>query len=273
MGPVSADLEPLWQALEACDTETERIQQTIVRLARPPLSLHFSAADDAETAECIKLVVGFVDDEAARMLRLNEGKPDPEAGWAHLTRSERKRAERLWNWALKPDDLSVVPRGQPPKIDSALVLWCSRVLVEGIGRSHLAFSRPVEFLPAREKEQSGQPKGPEWQALSATLKFVQVLIDRVVPTAAGYVGAVVQIGDPRHAETIAQIAKLDRKSKDRSAKIFAKACRSLGLGSTADDVANHPQAFRFAVMMARVQRHRTRSLKPPRPRRSERFPD
>ena len=137
---------------------------------------------------------------------------------------------------------------------------------------HVAFSRPVEFCPAREKEQSGQPKGPVWRALLAALKFVQVSIDRMMPTAAGYAGAVVQIDDPLHAETIAQIVKLDRKSKDRSAKIFAETCRRLGLGGAADDVANDPQTFRYAVMKARAERHRTRSRKPPRPSRSKRVP-
>jgi hypothetical protein len=256
----------LHRVLAQCGIDPQKISQIVERLSNPPLSFHISSwdCDPPETASQILNVVGFDRDQAARMLRLDEGKPDPEITWAKLSRSERKRAEHRWKWALEPDELGVAPQGVPPKIDSALVLWCSRVLADGIGQPHLAFSRPV-WLDAKDRERSGPPTGPEWRALLAALKVAQVSIDRMVQ---GYAGAAVQIDDPRHAESIAQIVKLDRKTEDRRAEMFAKTCHSFGLGSTADDVANHPQEFRY--VMARARRHRTR--KPSRPHHSKRVP-
>jgi len=245
----------LHRVLAQCGIDPQKISQIVERLSNPPLSFHISSwdCDPPETASLILDVVGFDRDQAARTLRFNEGKPDPEITWAKLSRSERKRADRLWKWALGPDELGVAPQGVPPKIDSALVLWCSRVLADGIGQPHLTFSRPV-WLDAKDRERSGPPTGPEWQALLAALKVAQVSIDRMV---LGYAGAAAQFDDPHRAEAIAQIVKLDRKTEDRSAEMFAKTCHSFGLGSTADDVANHPHEFRYVIMMARAERHRT----------------
>ena len=44
--------------------------------------------------------VGFDNGMAARMLRLSEGDPKPNATWKELTPAERKRAKRGWAWAL-----------------------------------------------------------------------------------------------------------------------------------------------------------------------------
>ena len=79
---------------------------------------------------------------AARMLRLNERQPDPEATWKALTRAERKRARNLWDFALDAG-FDSAPQGRPFVIDSALVLYCSRVIAEACGKPKFQFSRPI----------------------------------------------------------------------------------------------------------------------------------
>jgi hypothetical protein len=267
------DLEPLRRALAGCGIDASLIPRIIARLTNPPSSLHFSAGDDADSAALIKSVVGFCGDTAAMMLCIRHGGDDPDVTWENLTPAKKKEAKREYNWATGPETLAVARKGQPPRIDSALVLWCSRILVEASGGPHLKFTRPVGFSPTDE-ERSGPPVGRAWQALLAALEIAQASLNRLVPTATGYAGAKVQIGDPRHAEAIAQIVKLDRgPSKDRSARIFADRCRDFGLGTTADDVANAPQPFRLAVTVARTQRHKTRNRKPERTRHSKTVPD
>src|SRR5262249_5381312 len=136
--PTPQNLEPLYRALAECGIDTEKIPQTAERLTHPPIS---SAWDPPGTALAIRCVVGFDRDLAARMLRLNEGTPDPEATWANLPRSERKRAERLWNWGLGPDELKATPQGRPPVIDPVFVLYLTRVICEASGRPKFRFSR------------------------------------------------------------------------------------------------------------------------------------
>jgi hypothetical protein len=198
--PVPPGIEALCRALEACGVKTELIPQTVERLTNPPASLWLSASD-AATRSDIDAHVLFDGDLGASMLRLNEGTPDQQGTWTNLTRSERKRAERLWNWALGPDALSVTPKGRPPKIDSALVLWCLRVLVEASEETRFKFSRTYR------DDRSGLPTGPGWRAFLLALDVARASLDRLVPTAAGYFGAALQLDDPRHAETIAQIAQ------------------------------------------------------------------
>src|SRR5262249_33829959 len=125
----------LHRALEKCSINTHKIPHTAERLTNLPQSFHRSSWDPPGTAFAIRSVVGFDRDYAARMLRLNEGKPDREANWKNLTRSERKRAKRLWNWALQPDELDVTPQGRRSEIDSALILYCTCVLCEASGKA------------------------------------------------------------------------------------------------------------------------------------------
>jgi hypothetical protein len=172
----------------------------------------------------------FDGDMAARMLRLEEtGQPHPEATWKSLTRAERKRARSLWEWAR---DTSLEPgrRGRPQEMDSALVLYCSRVLAEECEKPKFKFSRPVD---------GGNPRGPMWRVLTAAL-----------PLAESYL-ALMNGEDftPRniehHAETIAEIVTVSRTEE------FEAQCLALGLQLTPSDIAQHPGTYRYAMMLVR----------------------
>jgi hypothetical protein len=216
---VSPELFPsaaLYRALAECGIAPEKILHTAERLTSLPKSFHLSSWDPPGTESAIRLAVGFDRDAAARMLRLNEGRPDPEVSWTNLTRSERKRAESLWNGALKPDELN--PRGRPAKIDSALVLYCVRVLCEASGNARFKFSRPPMLR--------GAPAGPMWRAL----------IEALPP----------EYKD--HAETIAEIVDDTRAMK------FERSCQTLGLNLASSDIAEHSATFRIAISRARRSR-------------------
>jgi hypothetical protein len=207
-------------ALEASGVSADRIPQTIEWLTHPPLSFQLSL-DNA------KNVAAFDPDGAAQMLRLLEGTPDLKATWATLTTAERKRARRGWEMA---------PRGRPPVIDPALVIYCARVICEASGRRQFKFSRPAT---------GGTAGGPMWRALMDAL-----------PRSLSYLSS--QFGEPvtgsfviaGHSETIVDIVKISRSKR------FKDVSLKFGLGPTADDVANPltgggPSIFRHALSLAR----------------------
>ena len=212
----------LRRALEACGVSADRMPQTIERLTHPPISLHISAFDDPETESLIRSKVSFDRNLAAHMFRLNEGSPDPDVTWTKLTRLERKRAERLWDWAVyKPDKLNVSMQTRPPRIDPAFVLYCARVICEASGKDRFKFGRPSG---------GGAPSGPMWRAL------IEVLPPECKSS----------------SESVAEIIKTSRKKK------FAKLCGTLGLGPASNDIARHPSTFRAAIALARRSRPRKR---------------
>jgi hypothetical protein len=216
------DVTSLRRALEGCGVSADRIPQAIERLTHPPISLHISAFDDAETVSLIKKRVSFDRDLAARMFRLNEGKPDPDVTWTKLTRLERKRAQRLWDWAIyKPDKLNVSMQTRPPRIDPAFVLYCARVICEASGEDRFEFRRPMG---------GGTPGGPMWRALIEALPLVF----------------------KSSSESVAEIITTSRKKK------FAKLCDTLGLGPASSDIDRHPSTFRVAIALARRSRPRKR---------------
>jgi hypothetical protein len=149
------------------------IPSVVKSLSRPPLSIARSACDDPEPGATIQLGHGkvgklsinrpFDRDVTARMLRVNEGRWDPEATWKGLSRAERKRAKLLWDWTGEPHGLSVPQQGRPPLIDAALVLYCTRVLCEAAGQKQFKFSRSI----------TGAPTGPMWRALIEALPLAQ----------------------------------------------------------------------------------------------------
>jgi hypothetical protein len=217
--PIPQNLEPLYRALADCGVETDKIPQTVERLTNPPRSLHL-LADPPDTASAIRSVVGFDRDTAADMLRLDEGKPYREAD---LTRSKRKRAERLWNWSLGPDELKVTPQGRPPDINSALVVYCARVICEACGNAQFKFGQPMG---------GGAPGGPMWRSL----------IEALPPET------------KERTETIADIVTASRSKK------FAHWCQELELGRSSSDVAENPQTFRLAISLARRSRQPKRRI-------------
>jgi hypothetical protein len=170
---------------------------------------------------------------AARMLRLHQGKPNPRATSKSLSRTERKQATRLWQWALDTD-LHTSPQGRPPVVDGALVLYSSRTLAEACGQTGSEFSRP----------RTGRaPAGPMWRALIAALPLAEsflACLDGPSPPVPREIA--------NHAGAIVDILKTARS------KTFEACCRELNLGPNSGDVADHPATFRLALMVARAPR-------------------
>jgi hypothetical protein len=227
---VEPDLKPLFLALAKCGISSHRILgQTIARLVGGLESLFIPTADNGEYANAIlESLIPFDGDMAACMLRRREGRPDPKVTW------KRKRARRLWEWVLDPT-LDTTPQGRPPEIDSALVLYCARVLCEACRRQKFRFSRPPG---------GGPPYGPMWRALTAALPLAESRIDTALACAPRSVS--------EHAETIADILTT------ANSRQFTELCRQLNLGPSSNDVAQHPATFRYVVAVARRPRERKR---------------
>jgi hypothetical protein len=234
---IAPEQEALYRALSGLPLSNRLILQAASRLTEPPKSLSLPAPERTQIAnEVIHELVGFDGDMAARTLRLSEGQPDPEATWGALTLAERKRAKRRWNWACDAA-LDVAPQGRPSRVDSALVLYCMRVLAETCGHSRFKFSRPTD---------GGTPTGPGWRALMAAL-----------PLAASHLARVDSLSESSlqiawAAETVADIVTVARS------KSFAKLSKQLNLGPRSDDVADRPGTFRYAVSITRRPRHQAK---------------
>src|SRR5262249_28646997 len=151
------------------------------------LSLHISTSDDP-------FELAFDRDDAARMLYLEERKPDPAVRWTMLSPAERKRAKRLWDWAVGPDGPNVVPQGRPPVVDTALVIYCTRVICEASGRPKFRTSRPPD---------GGAPGGPMWRALTEALPLAMSHFRRLRGEP-----AITSSDILRHAETILETVKV-----------------------------------------------------------------
>ena len=238
------EIRPLFRALTECGRRYCHIRnsrvlaQTIGRLSEPPASLHIPTSGRTELANsALKALVPFDGDMAARMLRLDDREPDPDATWRALSRSERKRAKRMWTWAMDAG-FGATPQGRPPKIDAALVAYCSRVVAEGCGQSRFQFSRPPD---------GGTPRGPMWRALMAALPLAGAFLGRVDSAP---VSQLWNYGN--RAEAVADILLVGRSNE------FQMSCRQLGIGETANDVAEHPAKFRLAIARARARRNRAR---------------
>jgi hypothetical protein len=231
---IPPEQKPLIDALRKCGLRTFLILETATRLTEPPASLHLPAPSRIERANTlINDMVEFDGDMAAQMLRREEGQPDPGASWKALSRAERKRARNLWAWTLDTG-FETAPQGRPHMIDGALVLYCSRVIAAACGQSRFKFSRPPG---------GGSPYGPGWRALMAALPLAERFLTRID---GNRLPELRDLGD--RAETIADIVKTARS------KGFDEQCRRLQLGPTFGDVAQHPAAFRHALMLARSPR-------------------
>jgi hypothetical protein len=217
-------LELLKSALAECGVRADRIEATAAQLTQPPPSFQISGWDPEGTETEIKARIPFNGDTAAMMLRPN----DADATWHTLTRAERKRVRRLWASAMSPDSFSASFRGRPSEIDSALIVYCCRLIRETSGQSRFRVTRTGG---------EATPGGPMWRALVAAL-----------PLAFSFLADFVGAPTPRirgRSETILEIAKVARSQH------FENWCRKLGLGRQADDVAGAPASFRLAVSLAR----------------------
>jgi hypothetical protein len=110
-------------------------------------------------------------------------------------------------------------------------------VAEGCGQSRFTISRPSG---------GGAPLGPRWRALMSALPLAQSFL----ASAEAPVREVRTISN--RAETIADILKTARSRR------FDECCRELGIGTSANDVADHPGSFRLALTRARALRRRTR---------------
>jgi hypothetical protein len=239
---VSPELKPLFCGLIACGIRNHRVlHQTMARLERPPISLQVPTPAHTELVNSfLKKAVPFDGDVAASMLRLEEGPPYSDAKWNALSRAERKRARRLYSWALGAG-LDTTQKGRPYKIDPALVLYCARVVAEACGQSHFKFSRPPN---------GGAPRGPMWRAMMAALPLAQSFL------ACSDAPRGESLAVNNRAEAVADIVTTARS------KEFNARCRELLLGPRANDVAEQPASFRLALARARALRNRAPPTSP-----------
>jgi hypothetical protein len=232
----------LYIALAECGIGADDIPQVAERLVKPPISIGFSAAAPSADFELTTELSGEHEmlslkereadrDMDARMLRLNEGQPDPGVMWEALSRAERKRAKSLDDWTTKEHGLSVTPQGRPPGIDPTLVLYCSRVLCESAGELEFRFSRV-----------SGVLSGPMWRALIEALPLAQLFLKR----RSGQLTIArdsIKKPDHRkiHPESIAEIIRVARSEP------FKNLSQQLGLGPAAGDIALNAAVCRIAI--------------------------
>jgi hypothetical protein len=245
------DLRQLCRELNGCGVAADQIPQTAQRLARPPRLFGLSALHDPEMlsritiqlgADAAKNRRGFDGDMAARLLSLDKRRPDLGATWKALSDNEKKQAKRLWVWLGKHHGLSSTPRGRPPELDAALVLYCARVLCEASGRDRFKFRRPTD---------GGKPDGPMWRALIEALPIAQRFLARRYRTP-----ALTPQQIDAAAESIAEIVTLARSEG------FANWSQEFGLGFGSHDVADAPASFRAAMMYARKKRRSARKSRP-----------
>jgi hypothetical protein len=235
------DLRQLCRALRECGVAADQIEETAQRLIRPPPSFGLSALhDDPDMLSWARRQFGadFDGDMPAGLLRLDKWRSDIGAA---LSDKERKRSKRIWNWLGEHHGFSVSPKGQPPKLDAALVLYCTRVLAEAIGKDRFPFGR----------SRGEEPSGPAWRALIEALPIAQRFLARRYRTRAL---------SPRQidaaAESIAGIIVLARSEE------FASWSRNFGLGPGSQDVAAWPATFRVVFMCARKKQRNGRKSKP-----------
>jgi hypothetical protein len=171
-------------------------------------------------------------DIRARMLRLSEGKADPDATWQNLSRAEQMRATRLWSSIADshPTDISTQRKGQRAKIDSALVLYLMFVLMEALGRPKFSYSTQDEVTRG----------GPMLRALMAALQLRRAEEQSI--------GAARTAQDPTADAVVTRIIKIARSEE------FRQEAERLSLSLTADGVAETPSAFRYLAAEVMKQR-------------------
>jgi hypothetical protein len=234
---VPPNVEPLLRELTQCGIRNCHVLlQTITRLTEPPASLEIPAPSLTEAANALlKEIVRFDGDAAARIFRLNRGRPNSDIKWKDLSRAERKRARRLWTWALE-SSLDTAPQGRPNKIDPAMVLYCACVIAEACGKPHLRFSRPAL---------GGAPSGPMWRALMKALPLAHSFLN------------LGRRPEDMHAFGGRPEAVVDTLKIARS-KEFKTYCRNFGIVVTSNGIAGHPSAVRLGLAHVRAIRHRVR---------------
>ena len=217
---------PAKDHLKKIVTGVDSIPKISPRLARPPLSFRPS----------FTMVRGFDGEVAAYFLQLDERRLDRTKKWNELSRAEQRRARNRWKQfdssprvSQKTELRAHRKKGRPPVVDTALVLFCARVICEESGASRFKFSR-----------RDGEPNGPMWRSLIEALPVAQQFLRIRYGTP-----AISRDKIERHAQTIAGIVTLSRSEN------FAQFCQVAHLGTSAADVAAAPNMFRHAIKYAR----------------------
>jgi hypothetical protein len=191
-------------------------------------------------------VRGFDEDMAACLL-----KSDANAKWSDLSYAERQRAKRSWKafgrnrvvrHHAKRSPTAMGPRrsGRPTVIDPAILLYCVRILCETSGRTDFPLWRDVI---------KDELTGPMWPDLIAIFPLMQSYV-----AARSGMEQTSPHTISRHAEAIAGDIKLAKSDE------FRYWCKQLGLGPTAEDVANNADTFRLAFALSRkVKRDKRQS--------------
>jgi hypothetical protein len=163
---VPPDLQPLYRALDECSIKYHLVPLIAARLSKPPESFHIPRPDNtAITNSLIQSLVGFDEDVAAHMLRLNEAQPSTEVKWRDLSSAERKRAKRLWNWTVDAG-LDTAPQGRLRKLTahscSIVRDFCQRRVANPDSSSHAHQAAAIQAV------QCGEPLWPpyHWQSCS-----------------------------------------------------------------------------------------------------------
>jgi hypothetical protein len=235
------DLRALNHALAACGIAADHIPGVAERLTRLCLSFAQSASagggveiyPDPITGTWEATPPGFDPGVAARMLQLHDGRLDPKQEWKPSS-AEWRRARRLFDWTRKAHGLRVTPQqGRRLQSDTALVLYCIRVLCEATGRPQFRFSR--------SESNSGAPGGPMWRALIEALPLAQSFLAVLHPPYGKLFDGQI------YAESIAEIIRLTRSKR------FDDWCRALHLECNAEDVASQPQVYRVLIAHTRAR--------------------
>ena len=230
----SREAQAVYAAVDALLNGTGKVSEIAARLLNPPealrLPLHVPEHGDL-VSRIICELIPYDPDLAASMLRLQEHRGETEATDPEAERQRRARARRLWDFAMAPDG-KVSQWGRSSEIDSALILYFSRILSEATGRA-FRFSRPAA---------GGKPTGPMWRALTAAMRANQA--------------AKSPNGGPLAGTYEEALTKIIQSARSRQ---FAEICADWTLGPKARDVVEAPFAFRLALSMARSSR-RSRAI-------------
>ncbi len=141
------ELHTLRQLLAKCPISVDKLPKVLNGLVRPPLILGQGLAPDPESLKDAIIEMGvekgkpclvrrkrIFDRETAEVFKRLDTNPSGSK------RARYMRAYRSWKSTGEPHGLSVSQQGRTPEIDSALVFYCYRLLLDaaGVAKSKLA---------------------------------------------------------------------------------------------------------------------------------------
>jgi hypothetical protein len=265
------ELRTLRELLVKCPIAPDELPRVLRELVRPPLSLgqnlapdpemmkgyviELNKADEFDRAKFVRKKRVFDRETAEILMRLS-------ATGVRSRRARYMQAKRHWEWNGKNHGLSISQQGRTPEVDSALVFYGYRLLLDSTGASKIEIGRPHGGGAVRTND-------PSWRVLVQALPLAQRFLEFRF-------GAPARRPPPRAAlktsskacrhEAIAEILLIARS------KHFEEACRKCGVSveSAPNEIARNPFPYRAAFYYARVNarnaRANTRPQRPVRPR-------